>query len=102
MYIGFQGSECLYIGGSVAYMGVKGFLTGEDAFQHVKRVYIVKSALFLICALRRQHRKSARLRPCPVPDDHALPPDDRCDLCCLLRLFLLTHAVFFVYYLFSP
>ena len=45
MYMGFQSSQCLYIGGMVVYMGVKGVLLGEDAFQHVKRVYIAKSAL---------------------------------------------------------
>ena len=44
MYMGFQSSQCLYIGGRVVYMGVKSVLLGEDVFQHVKGVYIAKSA----------------------------------------------------------
>ena len=45
MYMGFQSSQCLYIGERVVYMGVKSALLGEEAVQHVKRVYIAKSAL---------------------------------------------------------
>ena len=42
--MGFQTSQCLYIGERVVYMGVTKVLLGEEADHHVKRVYIAKYA----------------------------------------------------------
>ena len=45
MNMGLQRSRCLYIGGRVVYMGVKGSLLGEEPVHYVKRVYIAKYAI---------------------------------------------------------
>ena len=45
MYMGFQRSQCLYIGERVVYMGATRVLLGEEAVHYVKRVYIAKYAL---------------------------------------------------------
>ena len=45
MYMGFERSQCLYIGERVVYMGVERRLLGEELVHYVKRVYIAKYAL---------------------------------------------------------